>query len=231
MRFLRGIVSGLFFVAYGAAGLAFALALCLPGWKARHVRAVVRGFYRLFLWTARCVRLFRVDFDEATRAALASCRGKVVVMNHLSLIDICVVMALLPDSSAVAKAAAKRNPFLGAFVRRALIANDEDPAKAVAAAAALLKDGVSVIVFPQGTRGGKRFHRGAARMALAAGAPVCAFRIAYDPLPLAKNQPWWDVGNRQIMVQLTYSGEVGACGANDHRHAVALTERIKEMIG
>lgn len=230
MRFLRAILSGIFFFSYGAAALPFAPILMLPGWTPSAVRRVIRWFYRVFVFFARLTRLYRVEFDEATLKALKSCRGRVVVANHLSLIDICILIAHLPDSTAIAKAAAKRNPFLGMVVKKMLIANDEDPEVTISEVKKFLSEGVNVIVFPQGTRGGKTLKRGAARFALATGAPIHAFHLAYDPLILAKGAPWWDVGAKEIVISLTDRGEIAPGDKSSHHAAVELTELIGEKI-
>ena len=123
-RVARGALSGLFFAAYGLFALPFALLLTVPVWPKRGIRAVVRVFYRLFVLFARLTRLFRVECSAADRAALRALRGKVVVMNHVSLIDIVILVAHLGDSVCIAKAAIKRNPFLSAVVKSVFIAND-----------------------------------------------------------------------------------------------------------
>jgi len=227
---LRSLLSGTFFVAYGLFALPFAPLLLLPGWSERAIRFVVRQFYRGFVLLARLTRLYRVTLDADTVRALRACRGKVVVMNHVSLIDICILFAFLPDSTAVAKAAARRNPFLGMVVRRVLLATDANAEETLARAKRLLDAGVNIVVFPQGTRGGTTLHRGAARLALACHRPIAVFRIDYDFLPLAKRQPWWDVGEREIMIKLSTRGELQAEGEPSHRAAVSLTERIGELI-
>ena len=226
----RSLLSGLFFISYGLAALPFALVLTLPIWNGRSLRFVVRWFYRVFVFFARLTRLYRVELDATTRAALANCRGKIIVANHLSLIDICILMAYLPDSTAIAKSAAKRNPFLSMVVRKIFILNDGEPTETVARATALIKKGVNIIVFPQGTRGGAGLKRGAARLALAAAVPIATFHLAYEPLILAKGQPWWDVGNREIKIRLSYRGECAAMGKDNHHEAVQLTAYIGEKI-
>ena len=92
-----------------------------------------------------------------------------------------------------------------------------------------------MIIFPEGTRiqpdaPEHRLNRGAARLALAAGARVVACHIEYDPPVLGKNQAWWDVGERQIMVKLSCRGDIAALGESNYRNAVELTDRIKGMI-
>lgn len=232
-RVARGALSGAFFAAYGVFALPFAL--LLPLLPRRTARAAIRLFYRMFVRFARLTRLFRVECDAADSAALASLRGKVVAMNHVSLIDIVVLLASLGDSVCIAKAAAKRNPFLSAVVRTLFISNDAGPERAVEESRAFLARGVNVVVFPEGTRvpadaPEHRLNRGAARLALAAGAGVAAVHISYDPPVLGKRQPWWDVGEREIAVRLSYRGICAADGGSSHRNAVELTERIRERI-
>lgn len=230
MRFLRAILSGVFFFSYGLAALPAAPLLMIPGWTPRGVRRVIRAFYRIFVFFARLTRLYRVRMNEATRKALVGCRGKIIVANHLSLIDICVLIAHLPDSTAIAKADALKNPFLAPVVKKMFLVNDEDPEKTLAETRRLLDAGVNLIVFPQGTRGGTTLKRGAARLALAVKAPIATFHLAYDPLILTKGQPWWDVGPYEITIDITYNGEIIPSGESNHHTAVALTNSIKEKI-
>ena len=221
IRLPRALLSGAFFIAYGLFALPFAALLPLPFVPRRLGRLGVRLCYRLFVALAGATGLYRVDARGVQRAT-----GRIVVMNHVSLIDICVLLAHLPDAVCIAKAAAKRNPFLSAVVKKLFIANDAGPERTVDEVSAYLARGVNVVIFPQGTRGGAKFHRGAARLALATRAPVDVYRIDYDPVVLAKGQPWWDVGDRIIRIRLAYRETIVSEGANDHRHAVALTDRL-----
>ena len=224
-RIPRSLLSGAFFVLYGLFALPFApLVPLLPR---RTGRFLVRLFYRLFVFTARATGLFAVSVSGELRRP----RGMVVAMNHVSLIDICVLLAHLPDSACIAKSSAKRNPFLSAVVSRLFISNDLGWEATVAEARKLLDSGVNVVVFPQGTRGGEEWRRGAARLALAAGTDVAAYRIAYDPVVLAKGQPWWDVGAKVICISLERLADIQSAGfANDRSGAVALTARIRDAI-
>ena len=226
VRLPRSALSGAFFVVYGL--FALPLAVLLPFMTRRAGRMSVRMLYRLFVFLARTTGLYAVKFDPPPEAPDG--RGRVIVMNHVSLIDICVLLANLPDSICIAKASAKSNPFHSVVVNRLMIANDSGGEKTVADAVRHIADGVNVVVFPQGTRGGAKFHRGAARLALATGAAIEAWHIAYDPVVLAKGQPWWDVGDRIIRIALAHRGSIRPEGSNDHRTAVALTARIAAAI-
>jgi 1-acyl-sn-glycerol-3-phosphate acyltransferase len=235
VRVARGALSGLFFVAYGVFALPFALLLPIPIWPKKYVRAVLRALFRLFVFLARATRLFRVECSAEDREALRAFRGGVVVMNHVSLIDVVILIAHLGDSAGIAKAAAKRNFFLGAVVKSVFIPNDSGAEKAIEDSRRFLGRGVNVIIFPEGTRvppdaPEHRLNRGAARLALAARARVLACHVEYDPPVLGKSQAWWDVGDRQIVVRLSCRGEFAADMENNYRNAVALTEKIRERI-
>ena len=213
-------------MAYGAFALPFAAVL--PFLTRRAGRASLRMFYRLFLVTARMTGLYVVRFEPPPPSPDG--RGRVIAMNHVSLIDICVLLANLPDSVCIAKASAKGNPFLSAVVNRLMIANDGGGEKTVAEAVEFISEGVNVVVFPQGTRGGETLRRGAARIALAARCDMVAYRISYDPVVLAKGQPWWDVGDKTIGISVELAGTLRAEGRNDRPAAVAMTEKIRRLI-
>ena len=236
-RVLRSLVSGMFFAAFGAGGLLVGLlvlpvaALSGPGeGRGRRMRSAVRAAYRLFVWAARLVRLFRVESSDIE--AIRSIRGRVVAANHLTLIDIVVLMSILPDSTCVVKGAVASNPFLRWVVRPLYLVRGDDTEKLLAAATSLLRQGVNVVVFPEGTRipadaPEHRLNRGFARMALAASVPIAPIRISCDPPVLAKNQPWYDVADREVLFTVDALGEINADGPSTHAAAVSLAEAAR----
>ena len=203
----------------------------------RRMRSCVRGSYRFFVWAARVTGLFRVDVAEDDLSVLSEARGKVVVANHISLIDVIILMSFLPDSTAVAKSAAGRNPFYSRIVASAFIVND-DPERVLASAAELLSSGVDILIFPEGTRtrpgAERRLHRGAAQVALHSGAGVMCVLMSSDPPVLGKGQPWWDVGGRTIRYRLEVRGEIVPqplrSGEPSHAAAVSLTREIERCL-
>ena len=244
VRLPRSALAAFFFLSFGLGGLVlgvvlFPLLLLLGSGRrsGRARRMLVRFCYRLFVGAARVTGLFRVAVSPEDRRRLASLHGCVVVANHTTLIDVVILLAILPDATAVAKAAAGRNFFYSRIVNGAFIVND-DPAGVLDAAKRLLSDGVNIVIFPEGTRTppetrGRKLRRGAAQMALHAGAPVHCVRITSDPQVLAKGQPWWDVADRVITFSLSDIGCLSAEKSSDevfHPAAVTLTERIREKL-
>ena len=179
--------------------------------------------------------LFRVEMSKDDRAALANAAGCLVVVNHPTLIDVVVLIALLPDATSIAKLAAGRNPFYSRIVEGAFILR-EDAEAALERASAALAEGTSVIVFPEGTRtpteGETVFRRGAARIAVEAQVRALCVRIDPEPRMLAKGQPWWDVGDRTIRYKVSVVGDFPPPGdtASARAASVDLTERFRRSL-
>ena len=241
IRLPRSALALFFFLAFGVGGLMLGCILFPPLmlFRARSaMRALVRACYRLFVWFARVTGMIRVGLSAEDRARLASMRGCVVAASHPSLIDVVVLLAYLPDSTAVAKAAAGRNFFYSRVVNAAFLVNN-DPRRVLDEAKDLLTRGVNLAIFPEGTRTpadapNHKLHRGAAQIALHASAPVQCVTIACDPPVLAKGQPWWDVADRTITYTLRLCGEISVSapepGTVPHAAAVALTERMRSLL-
>lgn len=108
----------------------------------------------------------------------------VIVANHCSHADTAALIAALPTRRRPAVAAAADYWFRGGFrarICRALcgafpVRRSGGGSADLAAAARLLADGHDIIVYPEGTRSRDgeigEFHRGAARLAAAAGVPL-----------------------------------------------------------
>lgn len=222
----RALLAGTFFLAYGALALLAAPFFVMPIWTPRGFRAFIRFFYRAFVACSQCAGLFRVNIDDASRAVLSSLHGTIIAMNHISLIDIAIILAHIPDATAIAKPAVARNPFLAIVARRMFIVNSGDAQAVVAAARAHLANGSNVVIFPQGTRGGRTFHRGTAHVALSSRAPILPVRIDYSPVVLAKGQPWWDVGDGTVEISLKALPPLSPEGPDSHKAARALTSRL-----
>ena len=241
IRVPRSLLGGGFFVLYGVGSLIIGCLLFPPlllcGAR-RLMRRLVRASWRLFVWGGRWTGLFRVDISPEDRAKLAATKGRVIVANHLTLIDIVVLTVFLPDATAIAKAAAKGNFFYSAIVKGMFLVND-DPVRVMDEAGDLLSRGVDLVVFPQGTRvpagGAKRpLRRGAAQIALHAGVPILPVSISCDPPVLAKGQSWHDLADHVIVYTLKVGDEIPVPrteGAGIHAAAVALTDRIGSELG
>lgn len=110
-------------------------------------------------------------------------RGSILVVNHQSLLDIPLLLMLPTQLRVTARPGVFRMPVYGwmaGFGGHVAIDPEADVAALVARIGGLLDRGISIVVFPEGTRGdGKTlgpFKRGAFELAIRTGAqllPVC----------------------------------------------------------
>jgi 1-acyl-sn-glycerol-3-phosphate acyltransferase len=200
---------GIAFAYYGLASLALAYAVIplhhaaarLAGRAGdpdlaaqRLIHLASRSFVRLML----LLGLARVRYEGLERL-----RGPALVAaNHPSLIDTPLLHCCLPQADFVV------NPAWGekALLRRVVAAagylrTDAGGVAVVREAAARLRAGRSVVIFPEGSRtppeGMLPFQRGAAHIALAAGCDLVPVVIQVIPRTLVKGQPWAQVPARR----------------------------------
>lgn len=156
---------------------------------------IVHRQYRTFM---RIIRALGVaDVTVVGEERLREPGAHLLVANHPTLIDVCVIGALMPQLDCVAKRAAWSNPFmLGVVKATGYIANDDGVGLVEDAAQRLLR-GRSLLLFPEGTRspehGLQPFQRGAAHLALRTGLPILPICIRCVPRGLRKGQKWWAV--------------------------------------
>lgn len=188
-----------------------------------------RAWSRLILLTTG-VRVEVVGLDRLARGATY-----VFVANHQSIYDIPIVFWSLPHQlRIIAKASLGSVPFLGWHLRRTghmlVDRSRPDRSRIFGWASRLTRDGLSLIVFPEGTRSADgqvgRFKGGSFYLALQAGLPVVPLSI---------------VGSRHVMLKgrlATYPGRVRLVvhdpidtrGLED-TDPRAFAERVRQIIG
>lgn len=161
--------------------------------QARVQRAVSRSM-AAFVWLMKSVGVLSYEIHGRERLAR---RGQFIIANHPSLIDVVFLISLLPEVDCIVKEALWRNPFLRWPVTWAgYISNAASGEQLVENCRAALTTGRSLLMFPEGTRTrpglAHRMQRGAAHIALAAGAPVRMVVIRVGPTTLYKGDPWYN---------------------------------------
>jgi 1-acyl-sn-glycerol-3-phosphate acyltransferase len=123
----------------------------------------------------------------------------VVVANHQSVLDILLLSHVPREMKWVAKDELFRIPWVGWMLRMsgdiAIRRGDADSGgEALARAKAYLARGMSVIIFPEGTRSARGtllpFKSGAFRLALDAGVPVLPIVVHGTAQGMPKGGPW-----------------------------------------
>lgn len=123
----------------------------------------------------------------------------VVVANHQSILDILLLSRLPREMKWVAKEELFRVPWAGWMLRMAgdipiRRGDAESGGEAIARARGYLARGMSVMIFPEGTRSAKGallpFKSGAFRLALEAGVPVLPVAVNGTARGMPKGGPW-----------------------------------------
>jgi len=199
--------TGLSFACFGLGGVLLSLSLFPlirltspdPDTTRRRIQRAMHYTFRLFVLEMSVLGVMSYEVQGRERLRRG---GTLVVANHPSLIDVVLLIALMPEADCIVKQALWRNPFLRWPVAWAdYTPNGDSAEQLVESAAAKLRAGRSLVVFPEGTRSRPgqplAMQRGAARIALAAGAEVLPVTIVCEPPMLGKHQPWYRVPPRR----------------------------------
>ncbi|MGZ8471758.1 MAG: lysophospholipid acyltransferase family protein [Gemmatirosa sp.] len=132
---------------------------------------------------------------------------RIFVSNHVSWYDVLVLVAYLPRYSFVAKAEIFRVPLFGGAARAVGTIpiereNRKSAFQSYEEAAARMKGGRNVVVFPEGTRGPayalRPFKKGPFVLAIAAGAPIVPTLIHGTIEVLPRNSLWLRPGRVDV---------------------------------
>lgn len=206
----------------------------IPGDRRERSQRIIQLIFRFYLVMLQRLNLVRLQIDGRER--LMACRGKVIVANHPSLLDVVILMSMVHNAQCIIKHELWNHLFLGPLMRRAgYIRNDLAAATLVAACQEAFDRGNNIIVFPEGTRSRPgtlpRLRRGFANIATLTSADVQLVVISCTPPMLMKGEPWWAIPERPSLFRVTVghcidSGAYGGCG---HRSLASrrLTENVR----
>ena len=162
--------------------------------KALRLQRVVHHACRAFLRFLEFAGLFHFDVND-TRGLQEP--GVLVVANHPTLLDAIVLLAQMPQAYCVVKRNFHRNPFFAPPAAAAGYIASDDGLQMVNTCAAHLREGRSVIIFPEGTRSpvGELgpFERGSAHVVLRSNCKTVPVTIQTSPATLYRGCHWWDV--------------------------------------
>jgi 1-acyl-sn-glycerol-3-phosphate acyltransferase len=162
------------------------------------VQRAVSASMRLFVWLMKSLGLLTYEVRGLEKLRP---RGQFVVANHPTLIDVVFLVSVMPEVDCIVKQALWRNVFLRWPVSWAGYISNEGGEGLVAACAAALREGRSLVVFPEGTRTrpgeSMSLQRGAAQIALAAGCDLRPVTITCEPITLHKGNAWYRVPDRR----------------------------------
>jgi 1-acyl-sn-glycerol-3-phosphate acyltransferase len=224
------------FIFFGGCLLAVTLLPLLaiiPGHTRERAQTVIHRSFRFYIGALQALGLIR--FDMQGKEKLADGRGKLVVANHPSLLDVVVLMALIPRSQCIVKYQLWSHPLLGPLVRRAgYIRNDLDPEALIDACKQAVARGDSLIIFPEGTRSQPdrppHFRRGFANLAALAGAPIQPVTLSCEPPTLTKGEAWWHIPPHRPLFRVKVNDYVDATDDMQYPYRSIAVRRLVENL-
>ncbi|HUO78951.1 MAG TPA: lysophospholipid acyltransferase family protein [Steroidobacteraceae bacterium] len=204
-RAYRTCATGFCFATFGAGGLAIALVVLpllflIPRAEQRHrlARILIRQLFRFFVALMSATGVLRLTVHDAARLGG---RGRFILANHPSLIDVVILMSLVEQPDCIVKSALWRNPFTWGAVKTAGFIDNQTGPELVAAALDSLRAGNNLIVFPEGTRtrpgAPLSFQRGAANIAARGRVDLTPVIFTVSEPTLTKGYPWYRVPRRR----------------------------------
>lgn len=177
------------FVLFGLSASACTAALpllwvaCLgrPSVFQHSVRQLVRLGFKGVLTYAQWIRVIDLEIIDHGEWLTQANKPAILVCNHISLLDVLIIIATFPECYTFVKEKFSKNPFIRFVISSAgfIPVIPSDPAQSGMAfqrALTLVREGKTLVIFPEGTRSktGKlgAFHKGAFRLALEAGKDI-----------------------------------------------------------
>jgi 1-acyl-sn-glycerol-3-phosphate acyltransferase len=158
----------------------------------RRVRRCISASMRAFVWLMHRVGGLTYEVHGLERLRQP---GQLVIANHPTLIDVVFMISFMPDVLCIVKEQLWRNPFLRWPVSLAGYVSNAAGEELVGRCAQALREGQSLMIFPEGTRtspGQKHtLQRGTAQIALAARCGALPVLITCTPITLFKGNPWF----------------------------------------
>ena len=165
------------------------------------------GFFNALMEKSGAIKI-----ETENPESLKNIRGKIIVANHPSFIDIVLLIGIIPDTICIAKKELKKNIFMGNIVKSLFLINDENQESMLKESAHLLSKGYNLIIFPTGTRtvDGKtlKLHKGAAMLAIHTKTDIIPVCINCSRKFLAKNQKIYDAGEETVVYKISVNGEI-----------------------
>ncbi|CAN5265693.1 lysophospholipid acyltransferase family protein [soil metagenome] len=176
-----------------------------PQQRLVRVRALVGHAVRFFVGFIRAVGVLEYRYEGLEHARPGA--SYLIVANHPTLIDIVFLLARFPMADCVIKQRMARNPITRQIAQAAGYLSNDDPVTLLEDAVAGLKNGRSLILFPEGTRsdasGLMSFKPGAAAIAIRSGRNCLPILIRCEPLTLTRSTRWYQIPRRRALISIS----------------------------
>ena len=184
--------------------------------KKRRSRHLMHWVLRRYIGIMRTLGLLSYEVESGERLNRP---GRLIVANHPSLIDVVFLLSLTRNATCIVKPTLLRNPFMRIPIRAVGYVYADDPKKLMEVCEEELREGSSLIIFPEGSRTTPgqpvKFQRGAANIALKSGAKILPVRIDCTPTTLTKQEKWYQIPPKRVLFRLQVGDDIDPCEQGD----------------
>lgn len=164
--------------------------------KARYLVAFIWKCFLHYLYMTFIVNVRYHGFERLGRA------GQLVLVNHPSLLDVVFMLAKVPVLNCIVNKDLLHNPVMSSPILACGFLPNDGSLQLVEAADGILRDGQSLLIFPEGTRTGWdgkiRFNRGAVSIGLRSAKVITPVVIVMNPPNFKKHQPWYQIPKQKV---------------------------------
>lgn len=243
---IRILLIGLFLIIYFIVSLLIFAFLAVVGIFNRNLKD--RMSFAIVIWGFKTILFISgADVTVKGRERIPRDTAVLYVANHRSYFDIVIgYMNVIPLCGFVSKKEIKKIPILAGWMKRMHCLfidrdNIKEGMKTILQGIDLLKNGVSVFIFPEGTRGEtddgmKEFHEGSFKMAEKAKVPIVpvAFNntsaIFEDQFPRVKRAKADIEFGEPIYIDTLEKEQKKHLGAYAHDKVKAMVENNKNLL-
>lgn len=158
--------------------------------RVRRRRMLASRGARLYLWVLSKLGLLNCTMGDVSRLPSTP---SVIVANHPTLFDAVLLLSLKEDAACLAKRKLRRHFAFGPAIYFLGYLTADKAEHLLEGAKQALRQGASLIVFPEGSRSSRHgkvdaFHRGAASISIRTGAPLIPVVIRSNVEVLGRNK-------------------------------------------
>lgn len=169
-------------------------------------RQLIHMSFRAFIFFLTKGKVIGVDIKGAER--LKNVKGRLIVSNHPSLLDVVFLVSVMPKAQCIVKHELWDHKYFGGVMRAAgYIRNDGDPENMLAQCKKALDSGHDIVIFPEGTRTkpgtSHKFQRGFANIAALCPCDIQLASISSYPPSLTKGSHWYEVPDVKAQFDVT----------------------------
>jgi 1-acyl-sn-glycerol-3-phosphate acyltransferase len=201
--------------------------------RVRASQAVIHHTFRFYIAMLEALGIMKLEVEGAE--ALHDGKGRMIIANHPTLLDVVLLMSLIPRAQCIVKAELWRSRWLGGVMRWAgYIRNDLEPEALLAACKRAMAEGKGLIIFPEGTRSrpgeALQFRRGFANIALLAGAEIQLVTIDCRPIMLSKGDPWWKIPAKRSLFRVSVGERLDAAATLGYQYrSLAARQLVRRL--